>query len=66
MTRRILGLAHVEDMESIADPDRRAVCETRALRLARTMMVEGAGFADIQAVNDAARIVQREAAKVSA
>jgi len=53
-------------MESIADPDRRAVCETRALRLARTMMVEGAGFADIQAVNDAARVVQREAAKVSA
>ena len=66
MTRRILGLAHVEDMESIADPDRRAACETRALRLARAMMVEGAGFADIKAVNEAARVVQREAAKVSA
>lgn len=66
MTRRILGLAHVEDMESIADPDRRAACETRALRLARALMIDGAGFTDIKAVNDAARVVQREPAKVSA
>lgn len=40
MARRILGLAHVEDLESIADPDVRAVCETHALRMARTLMVE--------------------------
>lgn len=66
MTRRILGLAHVEDMESIADPDRRATCETQALRLARTLMVEGADFTDIKAVNEAARLVRRDAAKVSA
>ena len=39
MIRRILGLAHVEDLEAIKDPDRRAVCETRALRLAREMLV---------------------------
>ena len=39
MARRILGLAHVEDMESIKDPDRRAACERRALRLARELMV---------------------------
>ena len=39
MTRRILGLAHVEDLESIADPGRRAACEKRALALARQLMI---------------------------
>ena len=39
MIRRILGLAHVEDLESIKDPDRRAACERRALRLAREILV---------------------------
>ena len=39
MARRILGLAHVEDLESIADPDRRAICEKRALGMARVMML---------------------------
>jgi 5-methylthioribose kinase len=63
MTRRILGLAHVEDLESIADPDLRAKCEKRALRLARAFMVEGQGFADIKAANEAARAVQRETGK---
>jgi 5-methylthioribose kinase len=40
MVRRVLGLAHVEDLETITDPDRRAACETRVLRLARVMMLE--------------------------
>lgn len=40
MIRRILGLAHVEDFKSIADPDRRAACERRALQFARTMLVD--------------------------
>ena len=43
--RRILGLAHVEDMESIADPARRAGCETKALVLARKLVLGAAGFA---------------------
>lgn len=63
MTRRIVGLAHVEDLESIVDPDLRASCEKRALKLARMLMVEGAAFSDIAAVNDAARAVQRETVK---
>ena len=63
MTRRILGLAHVEDLESIVDPDLRAECEKRALKLARTLMVEEAGFTDIKAVSDAARALQRETGK---
>ena len=60
MTRRILGLAHVEDMESIADPDLRATCEKRALNLARRLMVERASFSDIGSASDAARAILRE------
>ncbi len=63
MTRRILGLAHVEDLESIAHADLRAECEKRALKLARAFMVEGQGFADIRAASDAARALQRETVK---
>jgi 5-methylthioribose kinase len=63
MTRRILGLAHIEDLESIADADLRAECEERALKLARTFMVEGHGFADIRAASDVARAVRRETVK---
>lgn len=47
MARRILGLAHVEDLESIADPDRRAVCEKRALGMARLMMLNRTRIASI-------------------
>jgi 5-methylthioribose kinase len=55
MIRRILGLAHVLDLESIKDPDLRASCERRALRLARAMMVERARFGSIHEVTQAAR-----------
>jgi 5-methylthioribose kinase len=57
MIRRILGLAHVLDLESIKDPDPRAACERRALRLARTLMVERMRFGSIQDVTQAARDV---------
>ncbi len=40
MIRRILGLAHVEDMEIINDQELRASCETYALRFARTLILE--------------------------
>jgi 5-methylthioribose kinase len=59
MIRRILGLAHVEDLESIADPERRAICERKALSLARTLVVEGAKFAGVADVIEAARAVAR-------
>jgi 5-methylthioribose kinase len=39
MVRRILGLAHVEDMETIADESRRAKCEARALLCAREIIL---------------------------
>lgn len=59
MIRRTLGLAHNADMETIADPDRRAACERRNLALARELIVEAAFFPDIAAVADRARIVAR-------
>jgi 5-methylthioribose kinase len=48
MARRILGLAHVEDLESIEDPKIRAGCEMKALRLARDLMLERTAVGDIK------------------
>ena len=39
MIRRILGLAHVEDLESIADPDLRASAERKVLTLGRRLIM---------------------------
>jgi 5-methylthioribose kinase len=55
MIRRILGLAHVEDLESIEDPDRRAGCERRALAMARELVLFGETVASIREVAPAAR-----------
>ncbi len=62
MARRILGLAHVEDMESIADPDRRAACEKKALRLARHLMVNARAIRDTAELLRAAEDTRKEAA----
>jgi 5-methylthioribose kinase len=48
MVRRILGLAHVEDLESIEDPKIRADCETKALHLARSLMLDRAAIGDVR------------------
>jgi len=64
MIRRILGLAHVIDLEKIADPERRALCETRALRLARELMVNRRRFDSIAAVADAAQTVRHDIRKL--
>jgi 5-methylthioribose kinase len=40
--RRIVGLAHVPDFETIVDPARRAECEGRAIALARELLLEPA------------------------
>jgi 5-methylthioribose kinase len=53
--RRIFGLAHNIDFELIEDPRRRAICEARAVRLARAMMVETGSFPTIADVTGAAR-----------
>ena len=49
MIRRIVGIAHVADMDEIADADARASCEKRAVLLARQMVLFGAG-ADAAAI----------------
>ncbi len=58
MIRRILGLAHVEDLESIADPERRAKCEINALRLGRELLLGDRGFSDIGDVAEAAKAIR--------
>lgn len=39
MIRRIVGLAHVEDLESINDAEKRAVCEKAAIAAAREIVL---------------------------
>jgi len=60
MARRILGLAHVEDLESITDPDRRAKCEKRALKMARALMVGRNSFSEISEIRDIAETIAKE------
>jgi 5-methylthioribose kinase len=60
--RRILGLAHVIDLEQIADPDRRALCEKRALRMARELMVQAERYPSIADVTRAAHDWRRRSA----
>ncbi|WP_114392137.1 S-methyl-5-thioribose kinase [Oleisolibacter albus] len=60
ITRRILGISHNMDLESIADPDRRALCETRCLHLARALMVETHRFGDVTQVTAALRSLRTE------
>jgi 5-methylthioribose kinase len=55
MIRRILGLAHIEELETISCPDMRAACETRALRLARDMLVNRGAYRSIGDVTAAAK-----------
>lgn len=42
--RRIVGVAHVEDFESISDAKKRAICERRALELAKLLLKERRKF----------------------
>ncbi len=39
--RRLVGIAHTADMDSIADADTRAACELRALSFGRHLLVDG-------------------------
>jgi 5-methylthioribose kinase len=48
MVRRILGLAHVEDLESIENPKIRSACEMKALHLARSLMLDRAAVGDVK------------------
>jgi 5-methylthioribose kinase len=48
MVRRILGLAHVEDLESIENPKIRSACEMETLHLARSLMLDRAAIGDVK------------------
>jgi 5-methylthioribose kinase len=48
MVRRILGLAHVEDLESIENPKVRSACEAKALHLARSLMLDRATIVNVR------------------
>jgi 5-methylthioribose kinase len=58
MHRRILGLAHVAELDSIADPDRRAPIEERCLRLGRDLVLKRGEVSGIGAVLDMARAAE--------
>ena len=60
MIRRTLGLAHNIDMEWIEDPDLRATCERRNLRLARELLTPAGRFPDIAAVTARAAAIERD------
>ncbi len=48
--RRIVGVAHVEDMESIGDKEKRAECERRAIGIARHLVEKRESIKDIEEV----------------
>lgn len=58
--RRILGLAHNADFETIADPDLRARCEAKALKFGRHVAVNRRQIHSIDEVNRLAALIERE------
>lgn len=50
MHRRILGLAHVAELDTIGDPDIRAACEAKCLRLGQTLVNNRTSLSGIGAV----------------
>ncbi|PNY02767.1 methylthioribose kinase [Trifolium pratense] len=55
MIRRIVGVAHVEDFESITDAAKRATCEKRALDFAKILLKERRKFESISEIVSAIR-----------
>jgi len=58
--RRILGLAHNADFETIADEDLRATCEAKALRFGRHIAVNRRQIHSIDEVNKLAALIEQE------
>jgi len=54
MVRRLVGIAHVADMNTIEDADVRAGCERRALHFGRSLLVQPHNFKSIAGIRDAA------------
>lgn len=62
MIRRILGLAHVADLDDIQDQHERALCESRALHAARELLVHPRRH---QSISDALATVRAARARSS-
>lgn len=60
MHRRILGLAHNAEFETISDEGRRAACEARALAMGRQLMLGAAAMPGIGTVTAMARRMDKE------
>lgn len=58
--RRILGLAHNADFETIADEDLRASCEAKALKFGRHIAVNRRQIHSIDEVNTLAVLIEQE------
>ncbi|MBB6408470.1 S-methyl-5-thioribose kinase [Mesorhizobium sangaii] len=58
--RRILGLAHNADFETIADEDLRASCESKALKFGRHLAVNRRQIHSIDEVNHLAALIEQE------
>ena len=53
--RRIVGIAHVEDLETIKDRAMKAMCERKALNFAKRLLKERHDFPSMAAVVAALR-----------
>ncbi|XP_073037323.1 methylthioribose kinase-like [Primulina eburnea] len=57
MIRRIVGVSHVEDFESIKEADKRADCERKALNFAKTLLKDRRQFQNIEEVVSAIELL---------
>jgi 5-methylthioribose kinase len=55
MLRRIVGIAHVEDLESIKDDQTRAICEIRGLQIAKMFIKSASDITTIEGAIHVAR-----------
>jgi 5-methylthioribose kinase len=58
--RRILGLAHNADFETIADPDRRAHCESKALTFGRHIAVNRQRIHSLRDIRETVERLEKE------
>lgn len=58
--RRILGLAHNADFETIEDVDLRAACEAKALKFGRHLAVNRHQTPSLEMLNDLANLLQKD------
>ncbi|GFP87931.1 methylthioribose kinase [Phtheirospermum japonicum] len=59
MIRRIVGVAHVEDFESIKEASKRAECERKSLNFAKTLLKERRKFHNIGEVVSAIKQIDK-------